>query len=159
MLKLKLQYFGHLMQRADNWKRPWCWERLRAGGEGDNRGWDGWMVSPTQRMSLGKLWELVKDREAWCAAVCGVTKRWTRLSDWTDQGISRTTSFQRLVGENLFLAFSGLYGLPSFLGSWHPSVFKASNGQLKPSHSTSLWLLCFPLQCLRVFVIILSPRG
>ena len=49
MLKLKLQYFGHLMQRAGtHLKRPWCWERLRAGGEGDDRGWDGWMASPTQ---------------------------------------------------------------------------------------------------------------
>ena len=48
MLKLKLQYFGHVMRRADHWKRPWWWERLRAGGEGDGRGWDGWMASPTQ---------------------------------------------------------------------------------------------------------------
>ena len=47
MLKLKLQYFGHLMQRAAL-KRTWCWERLKAGGEGDDRGWDGWMASPTQ---------------------------------------------------------------------------------------------------------------
>ena len=46
MLKLKLQYFGHLMRRP-HWKRPWCWERLGAG-EGDDRGWDGWMASPTQ---------------------------------------------------------------------------------------------------------------
>ena len=43
MLKLKRQYFGYLMQR-----RPWCWEGLGAGGEGDNRGWDGWMASPTR---------------------------------------------------------------------------------------------------------------
>ena len=52
MLKLKLQYFGHLMQRADSLEKknifPWCWERLREVGEGDNRGWDGWMASPTQ---------------------------------------------------------------------------------------------------------------
>ena len=48
MLKLKLQYFGHLMQELTHLKRPWCWERLKAGGEGDNRGWDGWMASPTQ---------------------------------------------------------------------------------------------------------------
>ena len=47
MLKLKLQYFGHLMRRTDSLKRPWCWERLKVG-EGDNRGWDGWMASPTQ---------------------------------------------------------------------------------------------------------------
>jgi len=48
MLKLKLQYFGHLMWRLTHLKRPWCWERLRAGGEGDYRGWDGWMASWTQ---------------------------------------------------------------------------------------------------------------
>ena len=48
MLKLKLQYFGYLMRRADSFKRPWCWERLRVGGEGDNRGWDVWMASSTQ---------------------------------------------------------------------------------------------------------------
>ena len=41
MFKLKLQYFGHLMRRADSLKRPWCWERLKAGEEGDDRGWDG----------------------------------------------------------------------------------------------------------------------
>ena len=48
MIKLKLQYFGHLMQRIDHWKRRWCWEGMGAGGEGDNRGWDGWMASQTQ---------------------------------------------------------------------------------------------------------------
>ena len=46
MLKLKLQYFGYLMLRT--LKRPWCWEWLKAEGEGDDRGWDGWMASPTQ---------------------------------------------------------------------------------------------------------------
>ena len=46
MLKLKLQYFGHLMRRT-HWKRPWCWEGLKVGGEGDDGGWDGWMASPT----------------------------------------------------------------------------------------------------------------
>ena len=48
MLKLKLQYFGHLMQRTDSFEKPWCLERLKDGGEGDNRGWDGWMTSSTQ---------------------------------------------------------------------------------------------------------------
>ena len=47
MLKLKLQYFGHLMQKLTHLKRPWCWEGLKVGGEGDNRGWDGWMASLT----------------------------------------------------------------------------------------------------------------
>ena len=47
MLKLKLQYFGHLMRRVNSLERLWCWEGLGAGGEGDDRGWDGWMASLT----------------------------------------------------------------------------------------------------------------
>ena len=64
------------------WKRAWCWERLKAGGEGDDRGWDSWMASPMD-MNLSKLWEMVKDREAWRAAVHGVAKGQTQLSNWT----------------------------------------------------------------------------
>ena len=60
MLKLKLQYFGHMIQELTHLKRPWCWERLKAGGEGDDRGWDGWMASPTRRtwvwVSSGSWW-------------------------------------------------------------------------------------------------------
>ena len=67
------------------WKRPWCWERLKAGEEGDNRGWDGWMASPTQwtwvSVSPRSWWWT---REAWCAAVHGVAMSWTQLSNWTE---------------------------------------------------------------------------
>ena len=48
MLKLKLQYFGPPCKELTRWKRPWCWEGLGAGGEGNDRGWDGWMASPTR---------------------------------------------------------------------------------------------------------------
>jgi len=47
MLKLKLQYSGYRMRKTDSWRRPWCWERLQEGGEGDGRRWDGWMLSLT----------------------------------------------------------------------------------------------------------------
>ena len=90
MLKLKLQYFGHLMRRVDSLKRLWCWEGLGAGGEGDDRGWDGWMASLTQWMSLSELRELVMDREAWRAAIHGVAKSRTRLSDWTELKIAES---------------------------------------------------------------------
>ena len=69
------------------WKRPWCWERLRARGEGDNRGWDAWMASPSRWTWVcpsGKLQELVPNRETRFAAVCVVAKRETRISDWTE---------------------------------------------------------------------------
>ena len=81
MLKLKYfgQYFGHLLRRTDSLEKTLMLERLRGGGAGD-RGWDGWTATPTD-MSLRKLREIVKDREAWLAAVHGVAKGQTQLSD------------------------------------------------------------------------------
>ena len=83
-LKSKHQYFGHLMQRDNSWKRPWCWERLRAGWEGGDRGWDSQMASLTQwTWAWADSGKRVKDREAWHVAVHGVGKSLTWLSDQT----------------------------------------------------------------------------
>ena len=85
MLKLKLQYFSHLMWRADSLKRPWSWERLKAGEEGHDRGQDGWLASPTQWTWVWVYpWKLVMDREAWPPPVHGVTKKGTWLSNRTE---------------------------------------------------------------------------
>ena len=76
MLKLKLQYFGHLT----HWKRPWCWERLKAGGERDDRRWDGWMALSTQW-----TWVWVNSGSWWCQGSLGLQRvghDWVTKLNW-----------------------------------------------------------------------------
>ena len=88
-LKMKLKYFGHVMQGPTHWKRPWYWERFKAGGEGGNRGRDGWMASPTQWTwvwaSSGICWWTGKPCMLQSLGSQRVRHDWATELNWTER--------------------------------------------------------------------------
>ena len=88
MLKLKLQYFGTWCEELTHLKRPWCWERLKVGGEGDDRGWDGWMVSLTQWtwiwVDSGRWWWTGRPGVLWFMGSQRVGHNWATDLIWSD---------------------------------------------------------------------------
>ena len=88
MLKLKLQYFGHLTGKMTHLKRPWCWERMKSGGEGDNRGWNGWMASLTQWTWVwegsGSWWWTGKPGVLQSMGSQRIGYDWANELNWTD---------------------------------------------------------------------------
>jgi len=92
MLKLKLQYFGHLMWRVDSLEKIWCWEALGAEGEGDDRGWDGWMASPTLWtwvwVNSGSWWWTGRPGVLQFTGLKRVGNNWANELNWTEWSIN-----------------------------------------------------------------------
>ena len=119
MLKLKLQYFGHLMWRVDSLEKTLMLGRIegrRRRGRPRMRWLDG--ITDLMDVSLSELRELVMDREAWRAAIHGVAKSWTRLSDWTELNWTDESTFYE------DLLYPRLYYLPSLPSSDHPTIIQ-----------------------------------
>ena len=186
MVKLKLQYFGHLMRRADLLENTLILGKIEGRRRGDNRGWDGWMASPTRCP-----WVWASSGNWWWPGKPGVQSIGHKELDTTEQLnwtelLSRVSgkesvlllnwvvcSIQFLLAAGLRSPFpccqlrgvSSLWGSPTCFHSWLPySTFKTSNGRLSSSHdltlscfSFSYLLFCLPVSFLRAHIVSPSP--
>ena len=109
MLKLKLQYFGHLMRRVDSLEKLWCWEGLGAGGEGDNRGWDGWMASLTRWtwvwVNSGSWWWTGRPAMLWLMGSQRVGHDWATELNWGFAEEVALTEWSKIYQPHHFWSF------------------------------------------------------
>ena len=167
MLKLKLQYFGYLMWRVDSSERPWCWKGLGAGGEGDDRGWDGWMATLTQW-----TWVWVNSGSWWWTGRPGMQQFmgsqrvghvWATELNWTLSSPSEIPIMRRLANFILFhwscvllLFFFNLTFYLLFLTASSFRIWNSSSGM--PSLPLALFIVMLPKAHLLHTVGCLTPH-
>ena len=154
MLKLKLQYFVHLMRRVTHWKRLWCWEGLGAGGEGDDRGWDGWMASLTRWtwvwVNSGSWWWTGRPGVLWFMGSQRIGHDWATELNWTVFSylyfiIYGHYAWNRNPFLLLIFCFLKLMDINESLWHWlymHYEYNKSSLERTPVSHSTNIYCAC-----------------